>query len=345
VQSDMTIDADTHVIETEHTWDYLEGPERRFRPIPIEATDEAVTRQFWLIEDRLSPRRQNIGHDTTEATRELRDVSARLQDMDRLGVSIQVLYPTVFLRPVTTNPDAEIAVCRSYNRWLADVWSKAAGRLRWMVVLPLMSMEESLRELRWAKGNGACGIFMRGFEGGRRPADPYFFPLFEEASRLNLPLAFHAGVGSLTLHDMFGEEPFSKFKFAVINAFWSLVYNGIPQKFPKLRLGFIEASSGWVPYLMTHLAATLRNRRYELPPDLLRTARLYLTCQLDDDLPYIVQKVGDDNLLCGSDYGHADTSSELEVFQHLGARQDLNETTIHKIRDDNARVFYDIAPA
>jgi dihydroorotase len=47
---------------------------------------------------------------------------------------------------------------------MADIWSKAKDRLRWAVQLPLLTMDKALDELRWAHGNGACAVFMRGIE-------------------------------------------------------------------------------------------------------------------------------------------------------------------------------------
>ncbi|HEX6511116.1 MAG TPA: hypothetical protein VF157_02375, partial [Chloroflexota bacterium] len=71
------IDADTHVIETERTWDFMEGSDRRYVPLPIKAqTPDGKTQEFWLIDGRLTPRRQNIGHDTTEGAREMLDIEA-----------------------------------------------------------------------------------------------------------------------------------------------------------------------------------------------------------------------------------------------------------------------------
>ena len=64
---------------------------------------------------------------------------------------------------------------RSYNRWLVDIWKRAPERLRWVAVLPLLTMDKALEEARFAKENGACGIFMRGLEGDKRLSDSHFF--------------------------------------------------------------------------------------------------------------------------------------------------------------------------
>jgi hypothetical protein len=99
-----TIDADAHVIETEHTWDFMDESEARYRPVNLSTTDQGSNRLYWIIDGKLKPRRTNIGLDTTETSREMLDVEVRLKHMDQLGVDIQVLYPTIFTRKMADNP-------------------------------------------------------------------------------------------------------------------------------------------------------------------------------------------------------------------------------------------------
>ncbi len=339
-----TIDADAHVLETEKTWDYMDGSERKFRPQLVSATSEQGSLdEFWLIDGRLHLKSQNVGKETPRAAREMEDVEARLRHMDELEVNIQVLYPTVFLRPITNRPEVELALCKSYNRWLADIWRKGKGRLLWAAVPPLLSITEALSEARFAKENGACAIFVRGLEGERRLSDPYFYPLYEEASSLDMPICAHSGIGSFTVHDYFLSEPgFSKFKLAVVGAFHSLIFDGIPEKFPRLKFGFIEVSAQWVPYAIHDLARRFVRRGKALPKDLLRESRFYVACQTDDDLPYVLQYAGEDNLVIGSDYGHADTSAEIEALRRLKQGAELSSNVINKILDDNPRALYSL---
>lgn len=339
----QTIDADCHVIENERTWEYMSQAERDYKPVSAWVkSPSGETKEYWLIDGRLQPRRDNIGRDTPEESREMQDIEVRLRHMDDLGVNIQVLYPTVFLRPLTERPEVDLALAKSYNRWLADIWSIGAGRLGWAAVLPTLSMEKALEELRWARDRGACVVFMRGLEAGRRLTDPHFFPLYELASDLNIPIGVHAGNGSFDVFDFFGatEPGFCKFKQAVIGSFHSLVFEEVPRRFPRLRIGFIEVSSQWVPHAIHDLAARFRRRGKELSKDLLREYRLYVACQTDDDLPYVLQYTGPDNVLIGSDYGHADTSSELEALRHLKAQGNVDPATIDKILCDNPKAFY-----
>src|SRR5581483_2597822 len=186
-------------IETDQTWDYFDECEARYRPIAL-TTAKDLGRQFFAIDGKLTAQtviedragRQSGGKrearedmagysQTTDAMRTMRDVEGRLRHMDELGVDVQVLYPTVYLNQLTTKPQVDAALSRSYNRWLADIWRQGAGRLRWIAVPPLLNMPEAIEQLNWARDHGACGVFMRGFEDTRMLSDPYFFPLYEDA--------------------------------------------------------------------------------------------------------------------------------------------------------------------
>ena len=238
------IDADAHVLETERTWDYMLEAERSMRPrIVATPGDAASGGESWLVDGTTIGKARNVGHETPKEAREMDDIQARLKHMDELKVDVQVLYPTIFLRPFTRRPEVELAVTRSYNRWLIDIWKKAPRRLRWVAVLPLLSMDKALEEARFAKENGACGIFMRGLEGDKRVSDAYFFPLYEEAGRLDLPICVHSATGSFAVHEYFLDEcGFNKFKLAVVGSFHSLIFNRVPEKFPKTKWAFIEVS-------------------------------------------------------------------------------------------------------
>ncbi|HKA33561.1 MAG TPA: amidohydrolase family protein [Candidatus Binatia bacterium] len=338
------IDADAHVLESEHTWDYMLDSERVFRPKIVATPNDADSGgESWLVDGRLHGKARNVGGDTPRESREMADIAARIQHMDELEVDVQVLYPTMFLRPYTRRPEVELGLVRSYNRWLTDIWKRAPDRLRWVVVLPLLSMDKALEELRWSKENGACGVFIRGVEGDRRLSDSYFFPLYEEASRLDMPVCVHSATGSFTTHDFFeGECGFNRFKLAVVGAFHTVLFDGVTQRFPKLKFGFIEVSAQWVPYALHDIARRLQRRKKTIGKDALRENRIYVACQTDDDLPYILKYSGDDNIVIGSDYGHADTASELDALRNLKQTGELGARVIDKILGDNPKALYSL---
>jgi len=140
------IDADAHVVECAHTWDFMDKSEEKYRPIPLEAREEAgVRQQFWLVDGKvrgfrfavlsdelMAKRQQQVGRKFAEQqeSRELANVDLRLEHMDQTGVDIQVLHNTMFIESCTDRPAVDVALCKSWNRWLADIWKQSEGRLR-----------------------------------------------------------------------------------------------------------------------------------------------------------------------------------------------------------------------
>ena len=347
------IDADCHVIETDHTWDYLDKADRHLRPQIVNSTTDPQ-KQFWNIDGTLKPRpfgtaatgdaREAMSgfSATTEAARKMDDIDARLAHMDELGVDVQVLYPTIYLTQISSKPAVDLALAKSYNRWMADIWRRSNGRLRWVAVPPLMTMDATLSELRIAKENGACGVFMRGFEGDRLLTDPYFFPLYDEASDLDMPICIHAGCGNPAFAELVDGEAYSGNKLPVLSAFHSLLFRGIPDRFPKLRFGFVEVAAQWLPYFITDLTRRLERDGKTMKGDPLGDNRMYVACQTNDDLPHILSYVGEDNLVIGSDYGHSDTSSELEALRRFKNSGEVDARVVDKILDDNPARLYGI---
>ncbi|HEY1267313.1 MAG TPA: amidohydrolase family protein [Candidatus Binatia bacterium] len=340
------VDADAHVLESAATWSYLSGKETAFEPVAVKAPKKSGgEEEFWLLDGLLLPKSQNMGDDTPRPSRELTDVGARLRHMDALGVDIQVIYPTVFLRPFTRRAEVEAALYRSYNRFMGEVWREGKNRLRWVVLLPLLSMELALDELGHARENGACGVFMRGLEADRHLCDPYFFPLYEAAENLDLAVCVHSGSGSFAMHDYYGgETSFPRFKLLNVTAFHTLLFNGVPNMFPRLRFGFIESGAQWLPYAIRDLLRRIERQRGNpkgtAKKNFLADNRFYVTCQTDDDLEYILTYSGEDNLVIGTDYGHSDVSAEIDALKKLPQLPGVSAAAADKILDANARRLY-----
>lgn len=360
------IDADTHVDETEDTWSFMQAGDEELKPATAYPKDQEIARRqmrYWMIDGRRQIRfvRNDEETKTTEETRELKDVTARLKHMDRMGVDVQVMYPTLFLVEFTEKPEVSLALRRSYNRWMADRWAQSGGRLRWVALPPTLSMDKALEELRFAKDHGACGVLKKGDrEAGVWVNDPYFFPLYEEAQKLDMPICFHTGSGvpDFTPARQFTFSRFYRILLPVVHAFQSLIVHGVPDQFPKLRFGFIEATASWVPFVLYEIRRTLDKNKErpssvlrtavkveEIPADILSRNRMYVSCQVDEDLRYLIQHTGEDNLVVGSDYSHNDSAQEMDFMGLLKARAergDISPAAVKKITQDNPRAFYGI---
>jgi predicted TIM-barrel fold metal-dependent hydrolase len=360
------IDADTHVDETDDTWAYIPAEDEEFRPttgFPRNPRPDLPPTRYWVVDGHRKERkiRDDAKSRTTVEQRELLDIEARLRHMDELGTEVQIIYPTLFLVEPATRPEPELTITRSYNRWLAERCALSHGRLRWVCVPPLRNMDEALEELSFAKDHGACGVLKKGDrEADHWPSDPYFFPFYEEAERLDLPICVHTGTGTPDFTSSLGIGPgFMRGKAPVINSVFALVQGHIPQQFPKLRFGCVEAGASWVPLVHYSLkrshetfdraGATVLKRalgqekRYEIADDIFKANRIYVTCQVDEDLPMLLDYISEDNLLVGSDYTHQDQSQEhgfVEKLQERVDRGEIPQSAVKKIVYDNPKTFY-----
>ena len=343
-----TIDADAHVIESERTWSYLAESERRYAPMLLEMvageTQEQVgpapTRRF-LYSGNTIQTVDNADTATMDAeSREMGNVHTRLAHMDQLNIDVQVLYPTTFLAPCAHDAAQEAAQYRAYNRWLADIWKIGGDRLRWAACAPMYSLHKVRDELAFAKDHGACCVFVRPFECDRYIGESYFEPLFDAASELDLAITFHAGSASSYNYEFHGGHNFGRFKLAMIAQFhWMLEYE-IPKKYPDIRWAFIEASANWLPYALGDVSKRLRRKGRKLSDNPLADNNIWVTVEMSDDIPYVIDRVGDTNLIVGTDYGHTDTSAQIEALRMLKENGDVPRDSVDRILGDNPTKLY-----
>ncbi len=205
----------------------------------------------------------------------------RLADMDRDRIERSVLYPTLLLG-IQSLADVDFATvqCRVYNDWLSDHVGEGEGRLFGVAVVPQQDIECAAREIeRVSRLPGIVGVMLRPNPtlGWKPMHDPGYDPLWRAASDANLPIGFHpyqaadlpgACLG-LRLHEIGRAEPAALDEaleaLSVDNIFFTqaianpldmmntvafLVAGGVCERFPELKLVFLEASGGWVvPWL------------------------------------------------------------------------------------------------
>jgi len=357
------IDADTHISEGEAMWALIDKPMQPRRPIMLsvpEDTRYGNRNAFWLIDGEIYPKPAGKGSfalvtpsaqrvqegrkDSTPQTREMTDIRGRLADMDKLHTEMQIVYPTLFLVYNTRDRELEVALCRAYNRFLAQACAQSFGRMTWVAVLPFQSMSAAIDEIRVAKQNGAVGIFFRGIEGDYTLDNPYLFPVYEEAQKQRLSICIHTGCGVRAILEMFElarNHTFGHTRVMPLLAFRDLVANKIPEQFPDLKFGFIEAAAGWVPFLIHIVRRLLKDKfRFASSAELFREYRLYVACEADEDIRYLAKCMGEDYLLIGSDYPHSDPSREDQFVNAINVRSDISSELKQKILYDNPRAFY-----
>jgi predicted TIM-barrel fold metal-dependent hydrolase len=358
-----TIDADTHISEGEAMWALIETPMQPRRPIMLSVPDDTWygnRNAFWLIDGEIYPKPAGKGSfalvtpsaqrvqegrkDSTPQTREMTDIRGRLADMDKLHTEIQIVYPTLFLVYNTKDRELEVALCRAYNRFLAQACAESSGRMKWVAVLPFQSMSVAVDEIRFAKQNGAVGIFFRGIEGDYTLDHPYLFPVYEEAQKNQLAICIHTGCGVKAILEMFElarNHTFGHTRVMPLLGFRDLVANKIPEQFPDLKFGFIEAAASWVPFLIHIVHRLLKDKfRFASSAELFREYRLYVACEADEDIRYLAKCMGEDHLLIGSDYPHSDPSREDQFVNAINVRSDISPELKQKLLYENPRAFY-----
>jgi uncharacterized protein len=126
----------------------------------------------------------------------------------------------------------------------------------------------------------------------------------------------------------------------------------LPERFPGLRWTFLEAGCSWLPFVLqeaargTDLMLRRNDDNTEVEQGLLARKNFFVTCQVEDDLPYLLRYAGPDNLIVGTDYGHLDVGADLHAHHILASRTDVAPEVLAKILDDNGRRLLGVgAPA
>ncbi|MBI3304503.1 MAG: amidohydrolase [Deltaproteobacteria bacterium] len=283
----------------------------------------------------------------------VRDLDTRLADMDRQQIDVSVLYPTVGLMlGRVREPEFAAALCRAYNDFVAEV-CRQSPRLKAVAMVPLQNIPAAVSELRRAVQElGLVGVMLPAHGHGENLGNPEFHPLYAEAEKLVCPVAIHAngGVGGADVD----AQAFDQFicvhtvghPFPQMFQLTGIVFGGVPELFPRLRLAFLEAGAGWVPYWMDRMDREYKLRAVEAPllrakpSEYIRSGRLYFSCEADETtLPAVLQAVGEDVVLYASDYPHWDMDYP-DSGRELWERTDLSPHARRKILGENARRLY-----
>jgi predicted TIM-barrel fold metal-dependent hydrolase len=331
------IDADGHVTETqEQLAKYLDEPYRR-RP---------VSQPPWVPQDGWDRRLLGTLGDWAGTAEQW------LRAMDKGGMETAVLYPTLglFLSFLRDRPWA-VALCRAYNTLLHEEFIKVSPRLGAVALLPLQDIDAAARELRRAvRELGHVGAMLAA-DGGHVLGDERFTPIYEEAQRLDVMLGVHAsgshlGGGGVEVFPRFIQAHTCSHAFGQMRQLTSIVFEGIPERFPDLRIAFLEAGCGWAPYWMERMDDEYAKRAVEAPllrkkpSDYVRSGTIYFSCEADEWLlPQAVKLVGENQIVYASDFPHWDHSypGSLDEIRNRG---DLSDAQKRKILGDNARRLY-----
>ncbi len=353
------IDVDSHHFETEHFSEivkYIDDPVIRQL---LEASSIAGYRGVGALPAGLGYQDYG-GRIMREPLRKLertepkphRDVTLTRRWMDSMGVDIAILFPTPMLHlGLHPQVEVEVALSNAYNHWLVEHVLADEPRIRSMLYLPFNDPAATYRVVKEFTGKpGVVGFMVT--SNRYRPVhhNDYMktYALLEEA---NLPLAFHGAYNwndqSLLMVNRFISAHALGFVWHNLVHLTNWVINGIPERFPKLKVLWIESGLAWLPFIMQRLDNEYMMRTADAP-ELKRLPSEYIRDMYYTNQP--MEKTGDmallettfrvikaeTQLLYSSDYPHWDFDLPSVIYD----LPFLNEAQKRQILGGNAlRVF------
>jgi uncharacterized protein len=277
------------------------------------------------------------------------DPKARLAEQDRDGVKAEVLYPSVGMI-LCNHPDVDYkkACFDAYNEWLARFVSTDPDRLIGLGQTALRSVEEGIADLERIAGLGLRGVMLPGFagcfDGSSREGDyddPRWDPLWQAAIDLKLPLSFHILTGSGNIAEGAFRGPKMNSFLGIIRGcqdiVGTMIFGGVFDRVPDLKIVCVEADAGWVPHWMYRADHAIeRHRNWLGSGDLQRKPseyfreHVYVTFQDDWVAFQTAHLMNHERLLWASDHPHSDATFP-------NSQQVLAEQTAHlsaQVRDD-----------
>lgn len=330
-EKQTVIDADAHLRETAQ--DYM----TRLGHLSSQVSGSLFPQDDW---DR------SIGRMGVD----VRDPQTYLRDMDTEGINVAVVFPTLGLRlSLVKQSELSQALARAWNDYVGELGA-AHPRIRGIAMVSLSDIQEAVRELRRVVTTHNLVGLMLHCHGHRRDlGHPDFWPIYEEAERLDVPVVFHAAVAGAEGADRWSTflcAHTAGFVFETMQACLGLLTCGILERCPKLRVGFFEAGCGWVPYWLERIDEIYQKRPEEAPllksrpSEYVRTGRVFFTFEPDEEmLPYCLERLGDDCFMFASDYPHWDCSFPNAV-RNIMTRTDVDGAQKQKLTRTNALRFY-----
>jgi predicted TIM-barrel fold metal-dependent hydrolase len=276
----------------------------------------------------------------------------QLAAMDHAGIDIGCFVPTwasYLLAVDESPPDFSTSVARVYNDWLAAYCRTAPRRLVPAGVIPRHDPAAALAELQRVGDLGFPAIVTRPNPiAGRTLGHPDWEPLWRACAERGLAVLLHEGtharvttVGADRFSTRFAQHACSH-PMEHMLAFASLLEAGVLERHPSLRVGFLEAGAGWVPFWLRRLDYEFEQLRGEVrgciearPSDYFKR-QCWVSIEGDDPVEQIAREIGIDRLVFGTDYPHVDHALD-GMYGILGT---LDEAGRRSILSDNPLGLY-----
>ena len=341
--AERVLDADVHVNPPPTFWaDYL-SPRFRDQAPTVESDGEFDYLVFEGERRKVNLLSSRAGKTVEEfkAEGKLSDmrtggwmVDARLEDMDRDGVDAGVCFGG---GPLPTGDlDLYMESFDAFNRWQSDFCNASHGRLYAAAFISTVSVDHAIKAMRYAKARGDVAVNIPAFpqslakftkkdavwqamtgdvSGTRSYRDPEFDPLWAAAVELDLAITIHLGARVTRFRDkdnFLVDHVMGKPSMLEVPAI--LIYGGVFDRFPELRLGLIESQSGWIPWAANYMDRSWGMQHHWVGntikhlPSYYFDKNVYSSFISDPIAVELRHRPGCKNIMWSSDYPHSETT-------------------------------------
>lgn len=326
-------DSDMHVFEPADLYlKYMDSKWGDRVPRGEPRRKHGMTRYFLGDGQPIRPPSQVVNFHENRMAERFNDALARDYDnlsqlaaMDQEGLDVAVLFRT---SPLHTNENFEAAyanaLCRAWNDWMADFCKADPKRLKASALITLHDVELAVEEARRAVENGAVGLSLCPEPiCGRQIHDRYFDPLWAAAQDMTIPICLHPPARPQqpqVSRDRFEGHPNQHLlvnplrnpieQILAVSAFTA---GGVLERFPRLKVAFLEGNCAWLPWLLYRLDEywEMQGALADIPlrqkPSEYFKQQCYISVDVDEALvKNVIDTLGDDNIVISTDYPHID---------------------------------------
>ena len=365
------IDADGHILEPLDLWDNYMDPKFRDRA-PRLVIDPETGKEKLDVEGQLLGSQQGMGgiggvgaRQGAVKSAEMKyeegrpggfDPHKRIPDMDLDGIDAAFLYPSMGLfAGAVHDPELASALCRAYNRWLADYCKPYPDRLFGVAMVPMQSVEHAIREMSFARrdlGFRACFLRPNPYHGTKMINDPMYEPFWAAAEDLDMAIGFHEG-GSSGMPTV-GIDRFEgraarhivSHTMEMMLACLAVIWGGVCERHPKLRIAFMESGGGWIAPWLDRMDRHFDDQGFNdsglktRPSELFRRNCWISFEPVEGSLKVLADYVGPNKILWATDYPHPDGFFPGAPDMVRNQLAGLSEETKRQVMGGGAKAFY-----
>jgi len=363
------IDSDGHILEPVTLWNDYMDPAFRHRAPKLVIDKDGKERL--LVEDQVLGSQQGMGGIGGVGARqgvvsaemmsyeEGRpggfDPHKRIPDMDADGIDAAFLYPSLGLfSGAIQDPPLAAAVCRAYNRWLADYCKPYPDRLFGVAMLPLQDVDLAIEEMRYARRD-------LGFTSGFLRPNPYnnkmihhpdYEPFWNAAEDLDFAIGFHEGASSgmptvgVDRFEGRGARHIISHTMEMMLVCMSVIWGGVCDRHPKIRIAFLESGGGWIAPWLDRMDRHFDDQGFndsglKTRPSELFQRNCWISFEpVESSVGVLADYIGPHKVMWATDYPHPDGFFPGAPKMILDRLKNVSDTTRHQVMAGGAMGFY-----